>query len=281
VTIGCIERQPYLRPQTPHPSASLNQRRNSLARRRHTPQTRGKAAEKPSNATRRIADRSAVPTNGTTLGPPNAELRQPRLRRLLRLGERQQAQLLKPLPSRTTSRTVGRRRGRSARGFPKSSKAAAALRLQDRRGSRSGLTPSSQLPITSPANDSEWSLSQSRRSGRLAEAVSGAVEIRPTSSVDRGDQGVPLSRISHSELHRCVIEPGVSDASASTIGRCLSEDPIRPGQYRSWSFPRDSDSWRRPGGCWTSTKGRVGRQAASHADFVICPTPGRRSRPAA
>jgi len=32
------------------------------------------------------------------------------------------------------------------------------------------------------------------------------------------DQGVPLSRFSRSELHRFVIERGVSQASASTIG---------------------------------------------------------------
>ena len=34
-----------------------------------------------------------------------------------------------------------------------------------------------------------------------------------------------------------VIERGVSEASASTIGRWLAEDAIRPWQYRSWIFP--------------------------------------------
>jgi hypothetical protein len=58
----------------------------------------------------------------------------------------------------------------------------------------SELTPSSQLRITSPANDSEWSLSQSRRSGRLAEAVSSAVEIRPVRK--RFSERVTL-RLSH------------------------------------------------------------------------------------
>ena len=73
-----------------------------------------------------------------------------------------------------------------------SSKAEAALRLQDRRGPPGELTPSSQLRITSPANDSEWSLSQSRRSGRLAEAVSGAVEIRGMKILPAGIPG-PLA----------------------------------------------------------------------------------------
>ncbi len=46
------------------------------------------------------------------------------------------------------------------------------------------------------------------------------------------DQGVPLSRFSRSELHRFVVERGVSEASASTIGRWLSEDAIKPWQQR-------------------------------------------------
>ena len=51
--------------------------------------------------------------------------------------------------------------------------------------------------------------------------------------------GVPLSRFSRAELHRLVIERGVTEASASTIGRWLAEDAIKPWQHRSWIFPRD------------------------------------------
>jgi len=46
-------------------------------------------------------------------------------------------------------------------------------------------------------------------------------------------QGIPLSRFSRAELHRFVIERGVSEASASTIGRWLAEDAIKPWQHRS------------------------------------------------
>jgi DDE superfamily endonuclease len=53
--------------------------------------------------------------------------------------------------------------------------------------------------------------------------------------------GVPLSRFSRTELHRLVIERGVTDASASTIWRWLRDDAIRPWQTRSWVFPRDPD----------------------------------------
>jgi hypothetical protein len=58
----------------------------------------------------------------------------------------------------------------------------------------SELTPSNQLRITSPANDSEWSLSQSRRSGRLAEAV--LERCRDSSSRKRFSERVTL-RLSH------------------------------------------------------------------------------------
>ena len=51
--------------------------------------------------------------------------------------------------------------------------------------------------------------------------------------------GIPLSRFSRSEIHRFVVERAVSDASASTIGRWLAEDAIKPWQHRSWIFPRD------------------------------------------
>ena len=51
------------------------------------------------------------------------------------------------------------------------------------------------------------------------------------------EHGLPLSRFSRAELHRLVVERGVSDASASTIARWLSEDALKPWQYRSWIFP--------------------------------------------
>jgi len=50
---------------------------------------------------------------------------------------------------------------------------------------------------------------------------------------------LPLSRFSRVELHRLVIERGVTEASASTSWRWLHEDAIKPWQVRSWIFPRD------------------------------------------
>jgi hypothetical protein len=61
------------------------------------------------------------------------------------------------------------------------------------------------------------------------------------------EQGVPLSRFSRSELHRFVIKRGVSEASASTVGRWLAEDAIKPWQQRSWISPRDLDLLKKAG----------------------------------
>jgi transposase len=41
------------------------------------------------------------------------------------------------------------------------------------------------------------------------------------------------------ELHRLVIERGVTEASPSTIWRWLHDDALKPWQTRSWIFPRD------------------------------------------
>ena len=65
--------------------------------------------------------------------------------------------------------------------------------------------------------------------------------------------GLPLSRFSRTELHRLVIERGLTEASATTIWRWLHEDAIRPWQVRCWIFRRDPTSSPRPRECSTST----------------------------
>jgi DDE superfamily endonuclease len=61
--------------------------------------------------------------------------------------------------------------------------------------------------------------------------------------------GLPLGRFTRIELHRLVLERGVSDASASTIWRWLHDDALKPWQQRSWIFPRDP--------CFAAKAGRV------------------------
>lgn len=82
-------------------------------------------------------------------------------------------------------------------------------------------------------------------------------------------QGVPLSRFSRSELHRFVVERGVSEASASTIGRWLAEDAIRPWQQRSWIFPRDPDFLEKAGRVLDLYAGRWEGKLLHPGDMVI------------
>src|SRR3954451_13470947 len=67
---------------------------------------------------------------------------------------------------------------------------------------------------------------------QVAEVVAVACEL--PAKHDR-----PLGRFSRTELHRLVIEQGVTDASASTIWRWLHDRSLKPWQQRSWIFPRD------------------------------------------
>jgi transposase len=56
------------------------------------------------------------------------------------------------------------------------------------------------------------------------------------------ETGVPLARWSTAELAAEAVTRGVVDSiSASTVGRWLAADAIRPWRYRSWIFPRDPD----------------------------------------
>ena len=57
-----------------------------------------------------------------------------------------------------------------------------------------------------------------------------------------GELGVPLARLSRSDIRRLVIERGICEQiSGTTIWRWLSQDAIRPWRYRSWIFPRDPE----------------------------------------
>jgi hypothetical protein len=81
--------------------------------------------------------------------------------------------------------------------------------------------------------------------------------------------GLPLSRFSRSELHRFVVEQAVCEASASTIGRWLAEDAIRPWQQRSWIFPRDPKFLERAGPILDLYAGRWEGKLLEPGDCVI------------
>ena len=66
-----------------------------------------------------------------------------------------------------------------------------------------------------------------------------------------------------------MVERGVSEASASTIGRWLAEDAIRPWQQRSWIFPRDPDFLEKAGPVLDLYAGRWEGKLLHPGDMVI------------
>ena len=79
---------------------------------------------------------------------------------------------------------------------------------------------------------------------RVARAVSPPEQVAEVKAIACQlpiEHGLPLGRFSRAELHRLVIERGVTNASATTIWRWLAEDAIKPWQQRSWLFVRDPD----------------------------------------
>lgn len=109
--------------------------------------------------------------------------------------------------------------------------------------------------------------------GRVVRAVFPPEEVAQVKAIAcelPKEQGVPLSRFSRSELHRFVVERGVSEASASTIGRWLAEDAIRPWRYRSWIFPRDPDFLAKATPVLELYARRWQGKPLGPEDFVIC-----------
>ena len=82
--------------------------------------------------------------------------------------------------------------------------------------------------------------------------------------------GVPLSRFSRAELHRLVVERGISAASPSTIARWLAEDAIKPWRYRSWIFPGDREFEEKAGRLLDLYEGRWQGKLLHPGEFVIC-----------
>jgi DDE superfamily endonuclease len=98
---------------------------------------------------------------------------------------------------------------------------------------------------------------------QVAEVVAVACEL-PTV------HGRPLGRFSRAELHRLVIEQGVTGASASTIWRWLHDRSLKPWQQRSWIFPRDPDFQRKAGRVLDLYARRFDGRRLHPGEFVIC-----------
>jgi transposase len=82
-----------------------------------------------------------------------------------------------------------------------------------------------------------------RRSGRPVGFTAAQVaEVKALACTPPTQTGVPLARWSTAELATEAVRQGlVETISASTVGRWLAADAIKPWQHRSWIFPRDPD----------------------------------------
>jgi len=80
----------------------------------------------------------------------------------------------------------------------------------------------------------------------------------------------PLGRFSRTELHRLVVEQGVTDASATTIWRWLHDRSIKPWQQRSWIFPRDPDFQPKAGRVLDLYARRFEGRRLHPGEYVIC-----------
>jgi DDE superfamily endonuclease len=84
------------------------------------------------------------------------------------------------------------------------------------------------------------------------------------------EHGLPLSRFSRTELHRLVLQRGITEASASTIARWFREDALKPWQHRSWVFPTDPAFLEKAGLVLDLYQGRFEGKLLHPGEFVIC-----------
>jgi hypothetical protein len=85
------------------------------------------------------------------------------------------------------------------------------------------------------------------------------------------EKGVPLSRWSSVELAREAQARGIVERiSGVTVWRWLSEDAIRPWNYRSWIFPRDPRFAEKAGPILDLYEGRWEGELLHPGDYVVC-----------
>ena len=87
-----------------------------------------------------------------------------------------------------------------------------------------------------------------------------------------GDSDVPLARWSSHELAREAVGRGICEQiSGITVWRStLSEDAIKPWQYRSWIFPRDPNFTEKAGRILDLYAGRWEGELLHPGDYVVC-----------
>jgi len=82
---------------------------------------------------------------------------------------------------------------------------------------------------------------------------------------------VPLARWSSAELAREAVARGICEQiSGITVWRWLSEDAIKPWQYRSWIFPRDPEFAGKAGRILDLYAGRWEGELLHPGDYIVC-----------
>jgi hypothetical protein len=85
------------------------------------------------------------------------------------------------------------------------------------------------------------------------------------------DRQVPLARWSANDLAAEVMTRGICEQiSGITVWRWLSEDAIRPWQYRSWIFPRDPAFTAKAARILDLYAGRWEGELLHPGDYVVC-----------
>jgi hypothetical protein len=85
------------------------------------------------------------------------------------------------------------------------------------------------------------------------------------------DEGVPVARWSSPELAAEAVARGiVEQISGVTVWRWLSQDAIKPWQYRSWIFPRDPRFAEKAAPILDLYAGRWQGERLHPGDYVVC-----------
>lgn len=109
------------------------------------------------------------------------------------------------------------------------------------------------------------------RVGRDGFPPAQVAEVKALACELPAERGVALSRWSSAELAREAVRRGiVARIAAVTIWRWLTEDAIRPWNYRSWIFPRDPRFAEKAGRVLDLYEGRWEGQLLEPGDFVVC-----------
>jgi hypothetical protein len=96
------------------------------------------------------------------------------------------------------------------------------------------------------------------------------IEVKALACELPSEMGIPLSRLSISELYREVVERGIiAKVGGMTLWRWLNEDAIKPWRYRSWIFPRDPDFSYKAGMILDLYEGVWHGRPLGRSDYII------------